>query len=233
MRPVLQQAKDQGIVVISHEAPALENLVDYDVEAFDNASFGRGFGAALGEAMGGEGKFAAMVGGMTMETHMAWYEAAIEYIEANYPEMEMVSSQPYEDQNDDAKSRSLAIEILNAHPDLSGFLGFSVSAGANMAAVLQERGKEDVAVSTLGIPSVTLPYVEAGYVDFAQCWRPADAGYVSAMVALKVLQDGEVADGADLGRGGYESVKVDGTMIYGDAPLVLEPGMFPEGEYPF
>jgi simple sugar transport system substrate-binding protein len=35
----LKKAREQGIVVISHEASNQENI-DYDIEAFDNAAYG-------------------------------------------------------------------------------------------------------------------------------------------------------------------------------------------------
>src|SRR5690606_11832092 len=39
LEPVLQKARDRGIVVISHEASNLVNT-DYDLEAFDNLAYG-------------------------------------------------------------------------------------------------------------------------------------------------------------------------------------------------
>ena len=39
LEPVLKKAREAGIVVISHEAAGMENI-DYDIEAFDNASYG-------------------------------------------------------------------------------------------------------------------------------------------------------------------------------------------------
>ena len=46
LEPVLKKARDQNIVVVTHEASAHQN-VDYDVEAFDNAAYGVHFMDAL------------------------------------------------------------------------------------------------------------------------------------------------------------------------------------------
>ena len=82
--------------------------------------------------MGGKGKLAAVVGSKTMETHMAWYNSCKSMLEKDYPDITFVSDEPYEDNNDDDTARKVATEILNAHPDITGFFGTSVSAGSNM-----------------------------------------------------------------------------------------------------
>ncbi|OZV12155.1 ABC transporter substrate-binding protein [Tissierella sp. P1] len=233
MRPVLERAKEKGIIIISHEAAGLADVVDYDVEAFDNKSFGVLMFDELAKAMSGKGKFAAMVGGLTMETHMEWYNAGMEHIKANYPDMTPISEQPYEDKNDDKIARDKALEILNAHPDLQGFVGTSVSAGSNMASVLKERNNTDVKVVSLGIPSVSGPYLEDGFMAHAQTWRPADAGYASVNLAYKILAGEEIKEGIDLGRPGYESIKITNKVVYGNAPLELKKGTFEPGKYPF
>lgn len=233
MRPVLERAKDEGIIVVSHEAAGLADVVDYDLEAFKNEEFGELFFEELAQAMGGEGEYAMMVGGLTMETHMVWMEAGQEYVKDKYPNMVSVTDQPFEDQNDDKISRDRAIEILNAYPDLKGFVSASVSGGSNMASVLKERESTDVKISSLGIPSVSGPYLEDGYMQHAQTWRPADAGYAAAAVAYKLLKGEEITDGTDLGVEGYESVTIEDGIIYGNAPLVLKKGTFDPDNYPF
>ena len=78
--PAIQKAKEAGIIVITHEASTLKGTVDYDMEAFNNEDFGALYGENLAKAMGGKGKYLGIVGGLTMETHMQWYNAAVNYI---------------------------------------------------------------------------------------------------------------------------------------------------------
>ena len=163
LKPVIKQAKAKGIVVIAHEASNIADDVDYDIEAFQNTDFGEAFCKPLAEGMGGKGKLAAVVGSKTMETHMAWYNSCKSMLEKDYPDIEFVSDEPYEDNNDDDTARKVATEILNAHPDITGFFGTSVSAGSNMAAVLKERNNKNIYVSSLGIPSVDMPYIDEGW----------------------------------------------------------------------
>lgn len=232
--PVLQKAREKGIVVVTHEAPALATTesIDADVEAFSNEDFGQKMFGPLGEAMGGEGLLVAEVGSLTSETHMAWYNAGVEYLKENYPGIELATAQPYEDNNSDETARSNAQEILRAYPDLKGFAGTSVSALANFAAVLKEKDNTSVAATGLSLPSIAGPYLDEGWIAHAQTWDPAGAGYASVSAALKILQGETPTTGTDLGTDGYSSVTVDGKIITGGATLELAAGQFPDG-YPF
>ena len=89
--PTIEKAREAGIVVVTHEAPGIADSVDLDVEAFVNETFGELFAEKLATAMGGKGKYAGFVGGLTMETHMAWYDAAVSYLKANYPELKVLN----------------------------------------------------------------------------------------------------------------------------------------------
>ena len=84
---VIQEARDMGIVVVTHEAPSIADKVDLDVEAFVNKTFGELFGKNIAEAMDGKGYYAGIVGSRNMDTHMEWYQAAVSYIEDNYPQL--------------------------------------------------------------------------------------------------------------------------------------------------
>jgi len=221
MEPVLKKAKEKGIIVVSHEAQQLAPIVDYDLEAFKNEYFGEVMFEALAQSMGGKGQYTGFVGALTMETHMQWFNAGRAYVEKNYPEMEFVSTEPYEDMNDEKISYEKFQEILKTYPDLKGAFGTSVSSTSMIGLVLQEKNNKNVVGVGLGLPSQTGPYITDGWVKHAQCWRPADAGYVTALIAYKILMGETVETGANLEMPGYESVTVEDKIIYGNAPLIL------------
>lgn len=222
MEPVLRRAKDEGIVVISHEATQLEGIADYDLEAFVNEEFGVLMFEELAKAMDFEGQFAGIVGALTMQTHMQWFEAGLAHVQANYPDMEFVLAEPIEDFNTEQTAYDRVRETLNAYPDLKGLFGCSVSGTVMEALAVDERGLQDqVSVSGLSLPSMSGDYLESGALDHAQAWRPADAGYASAALAYMMLTGQPIQDGVDLGRPGYESVTLDGGVVYGNAPLTI------------
>lgn len=240
LEPVLTKARQQGIVVISHEGPALAKTeaVDYDMEAFSNDAFGELMAKKLVEGMGKDsGTYVGEVGSLTSETHMAWYNAAVKYLEANYPNIKPVQDKPYEDSNDDAKARSNALEILKKYPNLSGMLSCSVSAGSNMAQVLKEKKIHSVTLSQLTLPSVGGPYIQDGWIYSGQAWEPAGAGYAANMLALKILKGEKIESGIDLKWNKYNDVKVDNKVVIGDAILQFQKGKDPfdswKGKWPF
>ena len=219
--PVITKAKEQGIIVISHEAQSIAGTVDWDMEAFSNEDFGALYGQKLGEAMGGQGKYCGCVGALTMETHMQWYNAAVDYITENYPDMELVADKPFEDHIDSQVGYDLAKEVLKAYPDIGGYLGMTVEGGSSMCLVLKENNNTNVKVSCLALPSVFGDYIKEGWCTHGQCWRPADAGYTTVNIAYKMLKGEEIADGVDLEKEGYADCKVVDGVIYANAPLVL------------
>ena len=221
MIPVIRKAREAGIVVVTHEAPDIAEHVDLDLEAFRNEDFGVLMGKSLAEKMGGKGKYAGFVGGLTMTTHMEWYKAAVQYIEENYPEMVNISKEPFVDENNLQVAYNRALEILRVHPDIRGFFDCSAH-GAGIAQALRERGRsEDVVVASLAIPSMSATFLKDGSMDHGQAWRPADAGYATVYAAYKLVVGEEVTTGTDLKAPGYEDIIVEGKIAYGYAPLVI------------
>ena len=233
--PVLQRAREAGIIVGVTEATKLVGTksIDFDIEAFDNATFGTGFGEQISKAMDCKGKYATSVGNLTSESHILWLKAANEYIAKNCPDMTNVTPTPRENDNDDAKSRALADEILSAYPDLGGYLTTTPSGGSGMASALRDKNRKDVANVALTLPSVAGPDLEDGFLSAGQGWDPAGWGYALNQVALKLLKGEKVKSGDDLKWLGYGTVEVDGQLILGNDIQQFVPGQFKDGKYPF
>jgi len=223
MAPVLKKAREAGIVVVGHEAPDILDSVDYDLEAFPNEEQGIRFGENLAKAMNGEGKFASFVGMLTMTPHMIWWENAVKYCKENYPKMECITPEPLEDKNDNKLAYDKALEVLKANPDLKGFTD-SAASGAGIAQALKDKQRKDIAVVSTAVPSMSAAYIKEGYMYAGLCWRPADAGYVSCEIALKILKGEKIEAGMDFSKDGYKKIRImENNMLVGDAPLVLTP----------
>jgi simple sugar transport system substrate-binding protein len=226
-----KKAKEAGIVVISHEAESLAGIVDWDLEAVDNELFGAEIGKQLAEAMGGKGKYVGAVGGLTMETHMQWFNAGVSYIKENYPEMELLQEEPFEDNIDVQHAYDVAKEVLKAYPDLDGYLCSTTESSAGMARLLQETNNTNVKIACLSIPSLHGDYIKNGWITYGQTWSPADSAYAIVNVAYKMLNGEEIKEGIDLEKPGYESCTVKDGIIKGNAILVLDPENV--DDYPF
>jgi len=213
VEPVLERAREDGIVVISHEASNQEN-VDYDIEAFDNAAYGRHLMDALAELMGEEGEYVVFVGSLTSTTHNEWIDAAIEHQLENYPDMTLVGDK--NESYDDAQTAYERMqELIIAYPNLQGMQGSSANDVVGAGQAVEEAGlQDDIAVVGTSLASMAGALLETGAVDLISFWDPALAGYACNSLALSLLQGEDPAAmldaedpevGIDLEIEGYEN----------------------------
>lgn len=224
LEATLKRARDQGILVVTHEASNQEN-VDADVEAFDNKTYGAQIVDSLATCMGGSGKYAAFVGNLTAKTHMEWVEGGLEHAKANYPGIERVVD-PIESKEDESVAYERAKELLATYPDLKGFQGSAGTDVAGIARAVQEAGLADqVCVMGTSIPSVAKKYLEDGSIDKIFFWDPAMAGKAMMTIAQRLAGGEPVEQGTNLGIPGYESLTVSPTnpkVFVGDAAIAVD-----------
>lgn len=139
LEPVLAKAKAAGIFVVTHESPSQKGA-DWNFELASSTGFGEAHGKLLAEKMGGKGEYAVFVGSLTVPLHNAWADAAIAYIKANHPDMTLVGER-YGVAEDVDKSRSTALDLIAAHPNLHGFLAFGSQGPIGAGRAVEERRK--------------------------------------------------------------------------------------------
>ena len=224
LEAVLGQAREQGIVVVAHEAAGIKNA-DIDIEAFDNESYGAQIMDNLGECMDGEGEYVQFVGGLTAKTHMDWVGGAYDKQQAEFPDMQRVED-PVESKEDENVAYQRTKELLAKHPDLKGIQGSAGTDVAGAARAVQEAGLEDqVCVMGTSIPSVAKKYLADGSIDKIFFWDPAMAGKAQLKIAELLVAGEEIEEGTDLGIEGYESLKkLEGfdNVFVGDAAVVVD-----------
>ncbi|MER3482027.1 MAG: LacI family transcriptional regulator [Meiothermus sp.] len=220
LEPVLKQALDRGIKVITHEADNQVNTL-YDIEAFDNVAFGARLNERLAKCMGGSGKWTVFVGSLGSKTHNQWADGGIANAK-KHSGMQLVDAKQ-ETADDAEKAYQKAKEILKKYPDIKGFQGSASTDVAGIGRAIEEAGLNDkVCVFGTSLPSIAGKYIETGAVDGIGFWDPKDAGIVMNKVAQMVLEGKKITDGMDLGVKGYEKVSVtkgagQGFIIRGNA----------------
>jgi len=209
VEPVLKKAREQGIVVISHEASNLQN-VDVDIEAFDNHEYGAVMMDHLAKLMGEEGEYIATVGFLTSKSHNEQIEGAIACQKEKYPNMKQVGGL-IEDNTDTTIAYNKIKEALLKYPNLKGVIGAPMTTSVGAGLAVEEMGKENsVMVVSTGMVSVTGQYLTDGAVKEIQLWDPKDAGLAMNKLAEMIL-DGkrdEIKEGLDLGIEGYDNLVV-------------------------
>ncbi len=234
--PAQKKAIDAGIFVVGHEAAtAKAGTLNYDVEAFDNCSYGEEMLKEMAKRMNEEGQYIQFVGSLTNASHVEWMDCAKAYAEKNFPKLEFVAR--YESKEDTEVAYNTMKDVLKTHPDVKGVLGAAAGDVVGAGRAIEEAKLSDkTAVVGTSIPSYASELLKTGAVDLAMCWDPATAGYAGNQVILMLINKQEIKDGMDLGVPGYEKIKlvtgVNGVpVIYGSAWIKIDATNM--GDYPF
>ena len=189
LAPVLQDAADAGIAVMTADTDAPNSVR----EVFVNQATAEGIGTALTdsllEAMGGKGKYAIVSCGQTAANLNSWIEVQKRVTAEKYPEAEIVDI-VYAGE-DEAKATSMAKDLMNAHPDLTGLVGECTSSAPGVAKAVAETGKiGQVFTVGLGTPQAMKQYLQEGSATTTILWDVENLGYLTGW-AGKQVADGK------------------------------------------
>ena len=219
LEPVLAKAREQGIKVVTHESPDQQN-VDYNFELASADGFGEAHADLLAEKMGGDGQYAVFVGSLTVPLHNAWADAAIAHLQENYPDMELVGERYGVAESAD-DSRKTALDLMQANPELEGFLAFGSQGPIGAGRAIEERRKTgEVFVLGPFSPGQGRQLIKNDSISGGFMWNPMEAGRVFVTMGDK-LAKGETISAGDTIEGLGE-VNPDGTNIIVDQLVTID-----------
>jgi len=197
LEPVLKRARDEGIIVVTHESPDQQN-VDWNFEMASSTGFGEAHAKLLAEKMGGAGEYALYVGSLTVPLHNAWADAAVAYLEANHSDMKLVADRfGVAESVDD--SRNTALDLMRAHPDLGGFLAFGSQGPIGAGRAVAERRKTgEVHVVGPFSPGQGQRLVHDGTITGGFMWNPMEAGKVFVTMADMIKKGDAIESGTEI-----------------------------------
>ncbi len=180
--PVIESAAAKGIKVITFNSK-LESDIPLTHVATDNWAAGEMAGKALGEALGGKGKFAIIGAVESVKNNRDRSDGAASYIKENFPEMELITIQYTE--GDMTKALAAGSDIITANPDIAGFFTNNETTTIALATVLQEKGMADKIVH-VGFDATmqTAGYLSDGTTDAIVTQVPFNMGYMAVEKAL-------------------------------------------------
>ena len=234
--PSLKKARDGGITVITYDADAgakpsggLPRRGDAGAsqavrQFFVNQCSVDAIAAALTDEMaaqaGPDAKTAIVTSSLTSPNQNDWMQRMRTYRQKNYPKMELLTTQPSEE--DEKKAIERTQDILKAYPDVHGIWGISSVAFPGAAEAVQEAGKSGkVAVVGLSTPSSMAQFVKNGTVKTVILWNPVDLGYLTIYVTRAAAR-GELKPGATQIHAG----RLGDKPILGDQVLLGRPMKF-------
>ncbi|MET0933382.1 MAG: autoinducer 2 ABC transporter substrate-binding protein [Mycetocola sp.] len=187
MAPLLQEAADAGIAVATSDTDAPNSVREVFVNQASAQGIGEGLTDALLEAMGGSGKYAIVSCGETAANLNSWIEVQEAYTAEKYPDAEIVDI-VYAGE-DQAVATSMATDLMNAHPDLTGLVGECTSSAPGVAQAVSDAGKIGTVFTVgLGTPQSMKPYIEDGSSSASILWDVEALGYLTAWAGLQIAE---------------------------------------------
>lgn len=187
MAPLLQEAADAGIAVATSDTDAPNSVREVFVNQASVEGIGQGLTDALLEAMGGSGKYAIVSCGETAANLNAWIEVQKAYTAEKYPDAEIVDI-VYAGE-DQAAATSMATDLMNAHPDLTGLVGECTSSAPGVAQAVSDAGKIGTVFTVgLGTPQSMKPYLEDGSSSASILWDVEALGYLTAWAGQQIAE---------------------------------------------
>ncbi|WP_411285817.1 autoinducer 2 ABC transporter substrate-binding protein [Lapillicoccus sp.] len=191
MAPVLQQAKDAGIKVLTSDTDAPSSVRSAFVSQASTEGIGTALVDQLAKVMGNKGKYAIVSCGETAQNLNGWIAVQKKVTAEKYKDMSIVSVvYAGEDQN---KATQMATDLMNANPDLTGLVGECTSSAPGVAQAVKDAGKiGKVFTVGLGTPKSMAPYLTDGSSSASILWDVQNLGYLTAWAGL------QAADGKTL-----------------------------------
>ena len=184
MAPVLKQAQDAGIKVLTSDTDAPNSVRSVFVSQASTEGIGSALVDELAKPMGNKGKYAIVSCGETAQNLNGWIAVQKKVTAQKYKNMQIVSVvYAGEDQN---KATQMATDLMNAHPDLTGLVGECTSSAPGVAQAVKNAGKiGKVFTVGLGTPKSMAPYLKDGSSSASILWDVTNLGYLTAWAGLQ------------------------------------------------
>jgi rhamnose transport system substrate-binding protein len=214
MAPVLADAKAKGIHVMTSDTDAPNSVREVFVNQATADGIGKSLTDALLEKMGGKGKYAIVSCGQTAANLNSWIAVQKQYTTQKYPQAQIVDT-VYAGE-DEAKAVSMAKDLMNAHPDLTGLVGECTSSAPGVAKAVREAGKTGKVFTVgLGTPQAMKPYLADGSSSAAILWNVENLGYLTAWAGK------QVADGKSFETDNNIGGSLGSAKYFGDQKMLL------------
>lgn len=174
---------------------------DYDcLVALDNEAAGAAVAEELARRIGGAGQvgiISAVPGGATI---MARENGFMDYMKANYPDIEIVGEILYS-QNDSSKAMSQTYDMLAAYPDIKAFYTTNTPTAEGIASALEEKelgGK--VLLGSFDASDTINAYIQNGTIAACSVAEAYNMGYESVAQAINLVEGKPVERFVDSGN---------------------------------
>lgn len=211
--PVLQQAMNQGIIVVSWDSAVNPEGRNLNIDPSNAENIGRVQIEEISKQIGGEGQIAILSAASTADNQNTWIEYMKKTLEdPQYAAIELVTVVYGDD--DTAKSYQEMQGLIDSYPDLKGVIAPTTMGIAAAANCVKDNGKTgQIKVTGLGLPSEMADYITEGVCEGMYLWNPIDLGYCAGYACVAMVNgtfDASVGATFEAGRLGSREVYDDG-----------------------
>lgn len=220
MGPVLKEAADREVAVGTVDTDAPDSVRTVFVNQASAEAIGKALADQVLTPMGGKGELAIVSCGQTASNLNSWIKELKDYVASEYPDATVVDT-VYADE-DEAKAVSMAKDLINAHPNLTGLVGVCTPTAPGVARAVGETGNVGKIFTTgVGTPKSMAPYLADGSSSASVLWDVEDLGYLAAWAGYTLASGGKIAAENEVGRIGTVTYnEKTGELLLGD-PLIL------------
>lgn len=228
LEPVLKQAMEKGIKVLSVDSAANPNSRMVHVEFASTVQIGRNMMKSAYDIAGGEGQVTILNGDARVAVFADFEKGIFEEYESDpkYQSIDLVREVAYGYDLPD-QSTTEAQALLKNYPDQTVMICPTTVAILAAGKVIQDQGL-DVKVTGIGLPSEMVTYVKNGISPEFWLWDPYEYGYLAGYsldALMKGTITGTTGDEFDAGHLGHYEVTDyhdGGTQILLGEPLKFD-----------
>lgn len=215
--PALKRARESGIKVATFDADTRAEARQVFLNQCTFEAMGKTMVDMMTEDAGTEGLFFIVTETLTSPNQNEWIKVIKDEVAANYPDMEigptLVGS------GDIAKSRQVALDYMQSHPETKGVFCVTGIATPGVAEAVKQLNREgEVTVTGLGVPSLVRKFIKEGTVKKCALWDPVDIGYGAAQIANAQLEGS-----LDPSSGTFKAGRLGELKFIADDEILLGP----------
>ncbi|MFB9661248.1 ABC transporter substrate-binding protein [Glycomyces mayteni] len=209
--PLMTEAESRGVPVIAFDS-GVDSDVPVTTASTDNLAAAALAAEHLVELIGGAGKIALVVHDQTSVTGVQRRDGFTEWVEANAPDVEIVSVQY--GGGDQLESTNIATAIIEGNPDLKGLYGANEGSAIGVINAVQELDRVgEIQVVGFDSGQAQIDAIRDGVMAGAITQNPVGIGYETVKAAVAAINGEDLPETIDTGFYWYDATNIDDAEI--------------------
>lgn len=208
--PLLREASEAGIPVVAFDS-GVDSDIPVTTATTDNLAAAALAADKMAELIGGSGKVAVVAHDQTSRTGIDRRDGFLNRIEAEYPDIEVVTVQY--GAGDQLQSTEVAKAILTANPDLAGMFGTNEGSAIGVVNAVREMNVTGVTVIGYDSGKAQTDAIRDGLMAGAITQNPVGIGYETVKAAVAAINGETMPDVIDTGFFYYDRSNIDDADI--------------------